>query len=150
MMGLSSYTRNEMKKDFRFVDVRYQSSFNEATDYLLLAHNDLMLGFHDIVEGYTGKFNEQRLRNNETFSAPAFLKVGGLEGAQIQSGTYEAVAKILPAVILGVVCRASDDGCSINSSPETKIGLGRKMTGPQDYRGVKAESKQEVGVVEFP
>ena len=150
MVGLSVYTREQLKSDFRFVTIRYQSFFNQDDSYPLLAHNDLNLGFHDIVEGYTGKIDEQPFRDGKTYSVPLFVKVGALEGAQFQSGTYKKVPQISPAVILGVVCRAADDGCSINSSPETQIGLGRKMSGPEDYRGVAAESKQEIGLVEFP
>ena len=37
-----------------------------------------------------------------------------------------------------------DDGCRYNSSPETQIGIGRKMIDGNDYRGAVAESKQKI------
>ena len=49
------------------------------------------------------------------------------------------------AIILGIVCRATEPGCKRNTSLATTIGYGRKLpNGPADYLGVAAEAGQPI------
>ena len=52
--------------------------------------------------------------------------------------------------VLGVVCRDGEEGCEINTTPQTTIGFGRKMHDANDYRGVVAEAKQKIYPQEIP
>ena len=88
----------------------------------------------DIVDIYTGKGTEW-------------------DDIILRSTREEHLQNTAPAhqpQVLGVVCRDDEDGCEINTTPQTTIGFGRKMHDANDYRGVVAEAKQKIYPQEVP
>ena len=159
--GSSLYSNEEMQwQDSRLVRGKVIStqdaSFNDSMEIVLvLTHAD---GFEfatemavvpkslnlegssfnmysgDIVDIYTGKGPEW----------------DDMQLISTYEKSYQNADPAFRPQVLGIVCRDGEEGCEVNTSPQTTIGFGRKMHDANDYRGVEAESKQTIYPQEIP
>lgn len=153
LLGMDGYTREQLKNDFDLVGLRVQNRITDDwSPGMIFARSELNLEFHDVVDFYTGMSDKEDMKAGIIgYSEPRILKLGTSPSADVQFivGEIRIVKRVKPAIVLGVVCRDCFSETYFGSKREYTIGIGRRMSGPEDYRGVEAESQQEVGVIRF-
>jgi hypothetical protein len=135
-------------RDYQIVFVRYYRGLDGAKqDTLWIPPEWGRLEQGDIVDFYNGKPAMTDGVAEKSIRIPAVATVtAGLTWFIIDDVKGYPMKEL--AVILGVVCRATEPGCERNTSLATTIGYGRKLpNGPADYLGVAAEAEQPIARV---
>ena len=118
--------------------VRWYSSLAGVERNTAVAHPSFNIKKGDIVDFYSGQLHEEMLRNKETVETTGAYIVFGIRSTT----TAQAIPYVKRAEVVGVVCRATESDCRMNSRQGTEIGIGRRMSSAADYHGVEAESTQ--------
>ena len=140
VFALSGITKAEARATKYYTLIRFHKAPGVARRSGLLVDKNIYLAKGDIIDFYIGKTNDEAMRRKNKIKVPGIAWAFGVP--YITDAFYIPADE--PGKFLGIVCRAADDGCRYNSSPETQIGIGRKMIDGNDYRGAVAESKQKI------
>ena len=132
-------------REYQGVIVRYYRGLDGAKqDTVWVSPEWGRLEQGDIVDFYNGKPAMTDGVAEKSIRAPRAVTVtAGLMWFIMDDVKDHPMAE--NAVILGIVCRATEPGCKRNTSLATTIGYGRKLpNGPADYLGVAAEAGQPI------
>ena len=144
----AKYSPGPSKEDWRDhqgVVVRYYRGLDGAKDISLWIPPEWgRLEQGDIVDFYNGKPAMTNGVAEKSIRIPmAVTATAGLMWFIVDDVKDYPMAE--QAIILGIVCRATEPGCKRNTSLATTIGYARKLpNGPADYLGVAAESEQPI------
>ena len=128
----------EHDKGYQYMAVRWYSNAGNLKRKTAVAHPSFKIKKGDIVDFYSGQLHEEMLRNKETVEATGAYIIFGIRSTT----TTQGIPYVKRGEVVGVVCRATESDCRMNSRQGTEIGIGRRMSSAADYHGVEAESTQ--------